>query len=92
MNNKEFIAELSSEMGMNAQETQKMMRDFIEELSCSFDASKDVSLHGFGVFELKNRKERIIMNPATGKKMLVPPKLSLSFKLSETFKNKIKEG
>ena len=92
MNNKEFIAELSSSMGMNAKDTQKMMNDFIEELSCCFDESKDVALHGFGVFELKNRKERIIMNPSSGKKMLVPPKLSLSFKLSETLKNKIKEG
>lgn len=92
MNNKEFIAELSSSMGMNAKDTQKMMNDFIEELSCCFDESKDVTLHGFGVFELKNRKERIITNPSSGKKMLVPPKLSLSFKLSETLKNKIKEG
>lgn len=79
-------------MGMSAKDTQKMMNDFIEELSCCFDESKDVALHGFGVFELKNRKERIIMNPSSGKKMLVPPKLSLSFKLSETLKNKIKEG
>jgi len=92
MNNKEFIAELSSSMGMNVKDTQKMMSDFIEELSCRFDESKDVALHGFGVFELKNRKERIIMNPSTGKKMLVPPKFSLSFKLSGTLKNKIKEG
>ena len=32
MNNKEFIAELSSSMGMNAKDTQKMMNDFIQKV------------------------------------------------------------
>lgn len=91
MNNKEFIAALSSSMEMTVPETQKMVNDFVEELSCRFDESKDVVLHGFGVFELKKRAERLMVHP-TGKKILVPPKLTLSFKLSETFKNKIKES
>ena len=30
-----------------------------------------------------------MVNPSTGKKMLVPPKLTISFKMSNTFKNKI---
>ncbi len=91
MNNREFIAELSTEMGLSAKDTQKMVNDFIEELSVMFDNSIDVAIHGFGTFELKKRNERIITNPATGKKMLVPPKLSLNFKLSGTFKNKMKQ-
>lgn len=91
MNNREFIAELSAGMGISTKDTQKMVNDFIEELSVMFDNSTDVAIHGFGTFELKKRNERIIMNPATGKKMLVPPKLSLGFKLSSTFKNKMKQ-
>lgn len=36
--------------------------------------------------------ERIIVNPATGVRMLVPPKLVLSFKPTNTIKAHIKKG
>ena len=91
MNNREFIAELASSMDMGVKDTQQMVNHFIEELCLNFDESKDVALHGFGIFELKKRNERIIINPSSGKKMLVPPKLSLGFRLSGTFKNKMKQ-
>ena len=91
MNNSEFIAELSAGMGISTKDTQKMMNDFIEELSVVLDNSVDVAIHGFGTFELKKRNERIIVNPSTGKKMLVPPKLSINFKLSSSVKNKMKQ-
>lgn len=90
MNNKEFIAQLSSAVGTDAKVTQRLVNEAIEELSVLFDRDGDVLVHGFGTFELKKRKERIIMNPATMKRMLVPPKVSLTFKLSETMKSKLK--
>lgn len=87
MNNREFLSELSSGMGISIKDTQKMMNDFIEESACLLNESKDVTIYGFGTFELKKRKERIIVNPSSGKKMLVPPKLSLNFKISPKLKN-----
>lgn len=90
MNNKEFIAQLAANISSDAKTTQKLVNDALEELSCIFEAGNDLQVHGFGTFELKKRKERVIINPVTMKRMLVPPRLSLSFKLSDTLKNKLK--
>jgi DNA-binding protein HU-beta/integration host factor subunit alpha len=36
--------------------------------------------------------ERVIVNPGTGQRMLVPPKLVLNFKPNQTWKDKLKGG
>ncbi len=42
--------------------------------------------------ETKKKMERVIVNPSTGQRMLVPPKLVLSFKPNQTWKDKLKGG
>ena len=44
----------------------------------------------FGVFELKNRMERIVVKPSTGQRMLVPPKIVVNFKPAQSVKDKLK--
>ena len=90
MNNKEFIAKLSDQTGLDTKATQKLVNQTIDELATLLDDGNDVLIHGFGTFEVKFKKERVITNPSSMKKMLVPPKLSLNFRLSETAKTKLK--
>jgi DNA-binding protein HU-beta len=42
--------------------------------------AEPVILNGLGTFDVRKRNERIIVNPGTGKKNLVPPKLVATFK------------
>ena len=58
----------------------------------SFEAGENVSLSGFGTFEVKKRMERVVVNPSTGLRMLVPPKLVLAFKPNASVKGKLKNG
>ena len=51
-----------------------------------------VMLPNFGSFEVKKRLERIMVNPSTGQRMLVPPKLVLNFKPVASIKEKLKSG
>ena len=90
MNNREFISALAYKMGMNVGDTQKMMNDTIDEMVNQFDEGNELFFHGFGTFEVKKRNERVIVNPTTMKRMLVPPRLTLNFRWSETLKNKVK--
>ena len=46
----------------------------------------------FGTFEVKKKLERIMVNPSTGQRMLVPPKLVLNFKLNANWKERVKNG
>ena len=50
---------------------------------------KILALSGFGTFEVKKKMERIIVTPGSKQKLLVPPKLSLTFKPSAILKDKI---
>ena len=43
----------------------------------------------FGSFEPKKRFERINVHPATGKRMLLPPKIVMGFRPSPLLKQKI---
>lgn len=90
MNNKEFINELSGRTGYTASSTQKMVNTIIDALGDAFQEGKPVSIERFGNFEVRKKMERIMVNPTTQQRMLVPPKLVLSFKPDEEWKSKIK--
>lgn len=90
MNNKEFIANLAGETGYTQADTQKMMRAIIEEMGSRFEQGDTVQIPNFGTFEVKKRLERVIVNPGTQKRMLVPPKLVLQFKPITAIKDILK--
>ena len=92
MNNKEFISELSARMGYSASDTQRLITNLVNAMSDGFLEDNAVMVPNFGTFEVKKKMERIMVNPSTGQRMLVPPKLVLGFKPSETWKNKLRQG
>ncbi|MBR1468833.1 MAG: HU family DNA-binding protein [Prevotella sp.] len=92
MNNKEFITELAQRSGYTQELTQRLVHTFVESMGDSFCDGEAVLLTGFGTFEVKKRMERTVMNPSTGLKMLVPPKLVLGFKPVASIKEKLKNG
>ena len=51
---------------------------------------KTIAIQGFGTFEVKKKMERISVNPSTQQRMLIPPKLVLTYKPSITLKEKFK--
>jgi DNA-binding protein HU-beta/integration host factor subunit alpha len=61
-------------------------------MSDGFLEGQAVTVPGFGTFEVKKKMERVMVNPSTGQRMLVPPKLVLGFKPSATWKDKLKSG
>ena len=52
--------------------------------------SNTIAIQGFGTFEVKKKLERISVNPITQQRMLIPPKLVLTYKPSNTLKEKFK--
>ena len=91
MNNKEYIAELSRRTGFSQDNTQRMVRCVIESMAQQFDDGENVTVPDFGTFELKNRMERIVVNPSTGQRMMVPPKIVLAFKAAPVVKRMLND-
>ena len=92
MNNKEFIAELAQRMGYSSDDAQKLVNRVVETLGDSFQNDDTVVVPTFGSFEVKKKLERVMVNPSTGQRMLVPPKLVLTFKPNISWKERIKNG
>lgn len=88
MNNKDFIAELAKLTDQSAAATTKLVGDMLKVLEEHFQQSDMVSISSFGTFEVKKKLERISVNPTTGKRYLIPPKLVLAFKQSNVLKDK----
>jgi len=92
MNNKEFIAALAARTGYTQDESQKMVKTVVDMMGKSFETGDPVPVFGFGTFEVKKRLERVMVNPSTGLRMLVPPKLVLNFKPAATIKGHVRKG
>ena len=92
MNNKDFITELADRTDYSAEDTQRMVDLVIETMGDHFQEDDNVQIPSFGTFEVKKKMERIMVNPSTGQRMLVPPKLVLNFKPNVSWKEKIKSG
>ena len=90
MNNKEFITDLATRLDEKAKETQRLASIFSTVFAESLEEGDSLSIHSFGTFEVKKKLERIVTNPTNKQRMLVPPKLALSFKPSNILKDKIK--
>ena len=92
MNNKDFIATLAQRTGNSVEDTQRMVDIVIETMGDRFQVNDSVVVSNFGSFEVKKKLERIMVNPSTGQRMLVPPKLVLNFKPNTGWKEQIKNG
>ena len=56
----------------------------------SIDRERLHQFGGIGSVEVRKKDERVAVNPTTGKRYLVPPKLVPVFKPASTLKNRLK--
>ena len=92
MTNKDYILELAEQTGYSPEDTQKMVNVIVETMGDTFQEDNMVLVPAFGTFEVKKKMERVMVNPSTGQRMLVPPKLVLNFKPNSNWKEQIKNG
>ncbi|MDL2223988.1 HU family DNA-binding protein [Bacteroidales bacterium OttesenSCG-928-M06] len=91
MNSSELILELSKRLQLPKVEVTKRMDDVGTIITSGLLEGKVVSLGNLGSLEPKKRDERISVSPTTGKRMLIPPKLVVKFKSSNSLKEKVKQ-
>lgn len=90
MNNKEFTSELSQRLGYTAKDTSELIATLLADMTRQLEEGNAIFVQSFGTFEVKKKAERISMNPNSKQRLLVPPKLVLTFKPSTLLKDKFK--
>ena len=88
MSNKEFIAALSRELKSTTKETTVYVNALVQEMGAQLEDGNQLSISGFGSFDVRKKLERVLINPSTKQRMLVPPKMSISFKPAPSLKEK----
>ena len=90
MNNKEFITALAKKCGASAADTSANVDAFVGMMTECLKENDQLNISGFGILEAKMRNERLSVNPKTGQRFLVPPKIVPAFKPSNKLKDKFK--
>ena len=87
MNNKEFTSELADRLGYTIKDTSELISSLLSDMTQELEDGNAIAIQGFGSFEVKKKAERISINPSTKQRMLVPPKLVLTYRPSNTLKD-----
>ena len=90
MNNKEFISKLAKRCGMAPAEATRNVDMFVNVMTERLKENDQLNVSGFGVLEVKMRNERLSVNPKTGQRFLIPPKIVPAFRPSSKLKDKFK--
>lgn len=90
MNNKEFISEIAQRLGYTQKDAAQLLNSTISLMAKELQDGNTFAIQSFGTFEVKKKMERISVNPVTQQRMLVPPKLVLTYKPSNVLKDKFK--
>ena len=91
MDSKSFIETLAKRLGTDEDSIVFLTSALARSLTRACADGQSVAIAGFGTFEAKVRRERIAQHPATGHRVLLPPKTVLQFKPSAVLKQKVKD-
>ena len=61
----------------------------VAEMTEELEDENVIAIQNIGSFEVRKKQERVVVNPATQQRMLVPPKLVINFKPSTSFKERM---
>jgi integration host factor subunit alpha len=67
----------------------ELIEILLEIIKSSLESGEDVLISGFGKFCIKEKKERLGRNPATGEVMMLTPRKTITFKCSRKLRDKI---
>ena len=92
MDTNTLVGILSDNLGREPEDVAILIRSISDILAAAVKQGDMVAVPGFGTFEPKMREERVATHPSTGKKILVPPKLSMVFKPSSILKQRVRKS
>lgn len=90
MKNKDFIQKIQQTVSSNGERTAELVEMTTSIIAKILSEGDSLAITGFGTFEVKKKEERVSVNPATGNRWMIPPKLVPGFKPGTSMKDKLK--
>ena len=91
MNKLEFIKKLSANSGVSQKDAKEILSAMVDLIKESLKNHEEIKLTGFGKFEVKNRAERVTINPLTKERMVIPSAKVATFRAGKELKDAVNE-
>ena len=92
MDNKTLIDTLSKKLNIPQTTTTKLIEGLASSLGECGTQLDSIVIAGFGTFEPRKRMERVALHPASGKRLLIPPKILIYLNTSYKIKQPLKKS
>lgn len=89
MDNKTFITRLSRQLKRDYKETSALVEGLATVMRDSCGNLDTVAIPSFGKFTPVKHDERIGVNPATGRRALLPPSITVEFSAAAMLKKRL---
>ncbi len=89
MTKSELINVVAAKTETTKKNAEAAVNAMLEAVTDALVNGEKVSLVGFGTFEVRDRKEKQVINPQTKKKMIAPASKAPAFKAGQALKNAV---
>ena len=89
MNKAELITAVSEKADLSKKDSEKAVNAVLESITDALQSDEKIQLVGFGVFDVKNRGERIGRNPKTKEEIKIPASRVPQFKAGKALKDAV---
>ena len=83
---------LHREVGLSRADSAKIVEQILHDMCEALSTGENVKISGFGTFVLRDKGERVGRNPKTGVEVPIAPRRVLTFRASQTVRDRISEG
>lgn len=80
---------LNRQIGLSRAESAAMVENILEMMSVALERGENVKISSFGTFVLRDKSERVGRNPKTGIEVPIEPRRVLTFRASQTMRDRI---
>jgi DNA-binding protein HU-alpha len=90
MRKPELAAAIADQTGLTRDKASEVITAFTDQISASVAKGQDVTLIGFGTFNIRKREARNGRNPQTGATIKIPASKTVGFKPGKSLKDAVR--
>lgn len=85
----EIVERLNRQVGLSRAESAQIVEQILELVAVALEQGENVKISGFGTFVLRDKNERIGRNPKTGVEVPITPRRVLTFRPSQSLRDRV---
>ncbi|MCM1529683.1 MAG: HU family DNA-binding protein [Alistipes sp.] len=89
MTKTELISAVAERTEMTKKNAEAAVNAVVASITAALVSGEKVAIAGFGTFEVRDRKEKQVINPQTKEKMIAPASKAPAFKAGQALKSAV---